>query len=307
LLGFGILHVTLLWWGDVLWTYALAAPFLLLFLRVSNRTRVIVGSLFIVVGTGMFREVHLAKATMGLLYDIDRHDYATPLSMAIQHGTHVQTLVEQIRYTPVFSIAFMPAYLMWIIGNFVLGYAVGKARWFERDGTDHLVAFRRVFWIGLVLGGVATIFTALELTDVIETWQIGEPWALAIAAINALDYAGLAMMFAASVVLLAQRPWWKRAFSIIAPVGRMPLTTYLSQSLICTTVIYHWGGNRVAYWNAFDYLGFGFVVYAVQVGFSNLWFRRFRFGPLEWIWRWATYARRPAVATPPPRGPGAAP
>lgn len=311
LLGFGILHVTLLWWGDVLWTYAVAAPLLLLFVRVSNRVRVITGVVFVLVGTGLFHEAHMARFMVGLIADPDRHDYATPLSLAIQLGTHGQTLIEQIRYTPLFSIGFFPAYILWIVGNFLLGYAAGTAGMFDRDGADHLPAMRRIFWIGLVLGGAATLVLVLSLTGVLQLWQYGEPLSLAIGAINALDYSGCAMLFLASVVLLAQRAWWRRAFAIIAPVGRMPLTTYLSQSLICTTVIYHWGFDRVAHWNAAAYLGFGFAVYAFQIAVSNWWLARFRFGPLEWLWRWAVYAKRPvftaAAASPDRASPGAAP
>ncbi|MFT3691781.1 MAG: DUF418 domain-containing protein [Kofleriaceae bacterium] len=306
LFGFGLAHVTLLWWGDVLWTYAVAAPFLLLFVRVSNRTRVIVGGIFIFVGTAMFREEHMARFLMGLVYDPDRHDYATPLSMAIQFGTHTQTMIEQIKYTPIFSIAFFPAYVMWILGNFLLGYAAGTAKLFERDGADHLPVFRRIFWIGFALGIGATAFEVLNMTGVIATWRYEEPLALVFSGITALNYCGLALLFAASVVLLAQRPFWRRVFQIVAPVGRMPLTTYLSQSLICTTVIYHWGFDRVAHWNGFDYLWFGFVVYAFQIAFSNWWFTKFRFGPLEWLWRRATYSKA-VVASPDRASPASAP
>jgi uncharacterized protein len=103
-----------------------------------------------------------------------------------------------------------------------------------------------------------------------------------------LGVAGQTAMYVAIVVILFQRPTWRRIFGVLAPVGRMPLTTYLMQSLICTSLFYGWGLN----WNTPSHaasVGLGFAIFAVQIAFAHLWLRAFRFGPAEWLWRTVVY------------------
>jgi len=292
LLAFGIAHVTLLWWGDVLWTYAVTAPFLLLFLRVSNRTRVIVAVILILIPSAIFAVHGVWEHVFALLFD-PRHDYAAPVLRAIHGRSHTTVMVEQARYAVVFTAAFWPQYFAWLVGNFLLGYVVGQLRWFEHDGADHLSAFRRMFWVGLVLGGTATALTVFGLRGGWNHYDISTIGMAALGLIDPLDYAGLALMFTASVVLLAQRPAWARILAVVAPVGRMPLTTYLTQSLVCTFIIYGWGLGAIEWLEEIDYLVLGIAIFIGQIFVSHLWLRYFRFGPLEWLWRWVVYLRRP--------------
>ncbi len=87
-----------------------------------------------------------------------------------------------------------------------------------------------------------------------------------------------------------------RLLSLLAPAGRMALTNYLMQSLICGFVFYGWGLHQwgmARHWQVV----LVFAMYAAQVLFSIAWLRVFRYGPMEWLWRWLTYGRRP-VAQP---------
>jgi uncharacterized membrane protein YeiB len=79
-----------------------------------------------------------------------------------------------------------------------------------------------------------------------------------------------------------------------APAGRMALTNYLAQSLVGTTFFYgyglaHWGMGRA------QQLLFVLAVFAVQIAISHWWLTRFRYGPLEWLWRSAIYLHVPAM------------
>ena len=74
-----------------------------------------------------------------------------------------------------------------------------------------------------------------------------------------------------------------KLMTAVACVGRMALTNYLLQSLICTTLF-----NRFGLFMQFDRLSllvFVPAVWAVNLAFSVLWLRYFRQGPLEWLWR----------------------
>jgi uncharacterized protein len=103
---------------------------------------------------------------------------------------------------------------------------------------------------------------------------------------------GLTGAYVAVVVLLMQRPAWRRLLMLVAPAGRMPLTTYISQSLICTSLFYGWGLGLAGHVSAAGCIAMSLVIFAAQVLACDLWLRRFRFGPLEWVWRSLVYLRR---------------
>ncbi|WP_101516422.1 DUF418 domain-containing protein YeiB [Klebsiella pneumoniae] len=72
----------------------------------------------------------------------------------------------------------------------------------------------------------------------------------------------------------------------IACVGRMALTNYLLQTLICTTLFYHLG--LFMRFDRLQLLAFVPPIWAVNLLVSSLWLRRFRQGPVEWLWRQLT-------------------
>ena len=79
---------------------------------------------------------------------------------------------------------------------------------------------------------------------------------------------------------------------IAAPIGRMPLTVYLSQSAIATFMFYGWGLGLSGKVGAAGCLGISTAIFALQIAACRLWLRRYRFGPVEWLWRTLAYGRR---------------
>ncbi|PXH00706.1 DUF418 domain-containing protein YeiB [Klebsiella pneumoniae] len=77
-----------------------------------------------------------------------------------------------------------------------------------------------------------------------------------------------------------------RLVGAIACVGRMALTTYLLQTLICTTLFYHLG--LFMRFDRLQLLAFVPPIWAINLLVSSLWLRRFRQGPVEWLWRQLT-------------------
>lgn len=74
-------------------------------------------------------------------------------------------------------------------------------------------------------------------------------------------------------------------------MGRMALTNYIGQSVLATTVFYGFGLGLYGYLSRFEQLGVVVVILSLQVVFSSWWLARFKFGPLEWLWRSATYLK----------------
>jgi uncharacterized protein len=102
------------------------------------------------------------------------------------------------------------------------------------------------------------------------------------------------LFYVLTIVRLAQLPVWQARFAPIAAAGKMPLTNYLMQTMICTTLFYGWG---LGWWGQVGpaaQLALAFAIFfLVQVPLSMLWLRRFRWGPLEYAWRVATYGKLP--------------
>ncbi|WP_083602095.1 DUF418 domain-containing protein [Thalassotalea sp. PP2-459] len=92
-------------------------------------------------------------------------------------------------------------------------------------------------------------------------------------------------------VKVHQKRWFTRAFSWLSPLGKMALTNYISHSIIFTTIFYGYAGGMFGQIDRTQQMLFVVVVIIFQVIVSLIWLSYFRFGPLEWLWRSATYLK----------------
>jgi len=83
----------------------------------------------------------------------------------------------------------------------------------------------------------------------------------------------------------------RRFISVFAPVGRMALTNYLMHSLICVTLSYGFGLGLWWRIGAARATSIALIILALQIPLSALWLSRFRYGPVEWVWRRLTYGQ----------------
>ncbi len=177
-----------------------------------------------------------------------------------------------------------------VLGMFLLG------AWFIRSGVmahpeQHLPLFRKLIWVGLPIGVGLSLVSAGIATTHVRGVNDGQYQM----AVGLMMFGNLpaCLGYVGGLVLL----WHGRARAVFSPLalaGRMALTNYIAQSVIGTLFFYgygfsHWGMSRA--WQ----LVFVMVVFALQVVFSRWWLARFRYGPLEWLWRWATYGQRPVM------------
>jgi uncharacterized protein len=95
------------------------------------------------------------------------------------------------------------------------------------------------------------------------------------------------------LLLLLRTPLRAALRALFAPLGKMALTNYLTASILVLAVAHLHG--RPQDWTQPVILAVVIGILAAQWLFSTLWLRRYRFGPLEWLWRWATWGRRPAL------------
>lgn len=285
----GWAHVTLLWWGDVTWGYSIAGLGMLLFYRASNRTRVIAGLVLIFVPAVLVRVPEIAIHVNRVFFTPPEYRAAAlRMVAALRDSDHTGLWYEHARYALIFSSRLWAWYFLWLLGRFLLGYVAGARRWFEADGANHLVVFRRMArWGGLYALAHAALHILMRFEVIVLPPTT--PMALVMVVVEQAALIATALFYTGVIVLLLQRPAWRRVLAIVAPAGRMPLTIYVSQSLVATFLYYGWGLGWSGKVTVTGTIGIALAIFSLQVVLAHLWLRRFRYGPLEWVWRAAVY------------------
>src|SRR5690606_23722345 len=104
--------------------------------------------------------------------------------------------------------------------------------------------------------------------------------------------------YVAAVTLLLESDRWQQRLLVFAPVGRMALTNYLMQTVVCLLIFYPIGGGLIGRTGPALGLVIAVGLFGVQMVVSRLWLSQFRFGPMEWLWRTLTYGRMQPMRQP---------
>jgi uncharacterized protein len=221
--------------------------------------------------------------------DFQRH--FEELGAAIHAGSYVETMRVHAVFALVWQAPMFVQFYPSLVGRFLLGYVAGAKRLFERDGADHLPVFRRMAIGGLVVG----LPCALAVVHVPGFDLVGalgyELRRTTYGALYTLEQLALAIAYVGIVVVLVQQARWRRVLSVLAPAGRIPLTTYIFQSVLATTLFYARGLGLTPPGPA-GLLAIALGLFALEVAIAHVWLRYFRFGPLEWVWRSLVYMKR---------------
>jgi uncharacterized protein len=281
----GWLHVLLLAWVDVVWGYAIAAMFMLPFVRASNLTRVIVAAALVLGATVLYANPAVRPTLHFLMFDHPPPYYVAQFGEAARAGDHLSVMYHHVVMALLWSFGGNWAwYFPWLVGRFLIGYVAGAKRWFERDNPE---VFRRMFLIGFA-GAVPNI---VIMVSGFHPWKAGFGVSALVAVAHEVGVFFQTVMYIGIVGLLMQRRTWRVLFGVLVPIGRMPLTTYWMQSLICTHLFYGFGlGWRTP--SPAATVALGFAIFAVQIVIAHVWLRFFVYGPLEWLWRTVVYWRR---------------
>jgi uncharacterized protein len=98
----------------------------------------------------------------------------------------------------------------------------------------------------------------------------------------------------AVALLLAYRPRWTGRLALFGQAGRMALTNYMLQIIVLDALASGYGFHLKL--RPYTYLAAAVLLFSVEAAFSRAWLARYRFGPLEWLWRTITYWRRQPLA-----------
>ena len=296
LLIIGLLHAYLLWAGDILSIYALMGYLLILFRKKTNRSLlkwVVVLLVIPILSYILFYflfAIFVPPETVAKM-DAGQIDYwnqtvkNVPQNNYIQIATGYNLNFIVIRYVSLILEMRLPK----ILAMFLLGFYAYRRGYFQ-DLSKHKPFIRRVLIYGLILGLVGNVaFATLAGSE-----AVFPPSPAGI--IGVISYAfgvpALALFYIAMVATLWQKTGRRRLLSYLAPVGRMALTNYLLQTLICVFIFYGYGFGLFGRVGAVTATLIAIAIFLFQIFTSRLWLKFFNYGPVEWIWRQLTYRKR---------------
>jgi uncharacterized protein len=308
LLLIGIVHAFLIWIGDILILYALLGFLLILFRKAKPRTLLIwaviliaIPLLFTAAVTGLLelgRSVPEGAEQINLSFAEARASFAADLERANRvyvEGNFLEITEQRIYdYTSMGISAFFVMGFN-VLGMFLLGVYFGKREIFKHL-EDNRELFRKLLFWGLLLGlaGNALYATLIMSADRIEMTP-----SLLLATLGQGIGAPLLMLaYVSAFCLLALSPAWAGRIKILAPVGQMALTNYLTQSLVCTMIFYGYGLGLFGKVGMAAGIGLSILIYLLQIPISHWWMKRFKYGPAEWLWRSLTYGKRQEIKRP---------
>lgn len=291
LLIIGLIHAHIIWSGDILVAYALCALFAYFFRKWRPKTLMIIGTVLISVHTLLYVFIGTTIS------------YWPPESMAevqsawVPGKTEIQdeiaaltgTWPEQVAHNSN-SAFFMETFLflfifLWRAGGLML---VGMA--FYKWGILTAKRDRRFYTKGLISGMI--IGLPIIIYGIYQNFKLDWPMEYSMYFGSQFNYWGslfVSFAYICGIMLIAKSsalPWLRDR---LAAVGQMALTNYIAQSVISTLIFYGIGFGLLGQLERTSQVGVIMAVWLVIILWSKPWLNRFRFGPLEWLWRSLTY------------------
>lgn len=279
LLLLGIIHGVFIFYGDILSTYALLGLIAIIFVRLKPQFTLVALS----IGIGIFVLLYLLP--MILLKDVTQIESF----VGLQELERVNNILSSRDYVSI--IGFNLKYFGMNIANAILvgpfsilpimlfGIYAHQINWFNKI-KQHKNLYMVIGVVVLILGlAIKMIQIVLEgsVTSQLMSQMIGGP-------IVALSY----IMF---FVILCEDQTARKILTPLQSIGKLSLTTYISQSIICIIIFYGVGLNYYGKLPVLNIYIIGIVIYFVQLIVSYLYLMKFKQGPLEKLWRKVTYLK----------------
>lgn len=303
LMLFGMVHFYLIWFGDILFYYAVIGFLVVTCLRWSIRAQLWAGLI------GYLFGVLFYVAFMSLPYlatDTDLGDPGAPFeevranSLASQEGQLADgaveaTLIQSGDYAGFIAHrfanhAFDPLTNTVLFGFetlplMLLGVALYRLGFFSGAFSARKMSLWG--WVGLSLGALGHLAIGLFVRDGGFTF-----YATLAAFVGWSPLPRLLMVLGLAALLVAYSPAWTGWLAErVRAAGRAAFTNYLGTSIVMLFVMHGWGLGLFGELNRPQLYLLTVAMWMLMLAWSKPWLERFRYGPLEWLWRCMTYRR----------------
>ncbi|AUD14281.1 MULTISPECIES: DUF418 domain-containing protein [unclassified Planococcus (in: firmicutes)] len=277
LLAFGIVHAFLIWYGDILITYALMGLLLIGMLRLSPAWLLGLGVLLYTLPHLMFTVI------MFLAVMVDPNIYigyqeAEQSVAAYQSGNFAEIfsrrLTDWYYVNNPFSFIILTVTILPLM---MIGAAAAKWRMIEQ------AAAKKKTWLMLAVGSL-TVGLLLKSTPYLFDKNYAYQYVQEMfgGPLVSIGYAGI-------IALLSLNLKFMKALSPLVKAGRMSMTIYITQSIIATSIFYSFGLGLYGQVDLLTGTLIAVGIFVVQLIFAELWFSKFKRGPIEMVWRRWTY------------------
>ncbi|MDG5788588.1 DUF418 domain-containing protein [Evansella sp. AB-P1] len=296
LLFIGLIHLLFLWHGDILVIYAIVG-FALLSKRMKE-PQTHLKSAFIWIGVPTVLMFLLAGLMFLANQAMTEEVQTMPPNISVEEiiityseGTIGEIFIQRLEDISLVYVGniFLAAV---VFGLFSFGMYLWKTGIFTKT-EEQLPRIRKIAKVSFIIGLLSLIVASLGKTFV----DGGDsPWYF-------LQYGSLfiqgpawSIFYVMSILLLLQKKGRFFKYSkYLQPVGQMALTNYLMQTIICTFIFYSYGLGLFGRVGPFYGILLTLGIYCLQIVWSNLWMKHFKFGPMEWLWRRLTYGKHAIV------------
>lgn len=321
LLMFGLFDAyILLWNGDILVTYALAGAVLYLLRNKSAKTLFIISGTLVLLmslqhlGIGlalkqtsnMYDEVSLADAAgqeeivskdkreAAIVWEDFSNDYSlSPEQIKAEIVARTSNYADAFDWNAkknadLYSLV-LPTFMIWdTLAMMLLGMAFYKTGILQAARSP--IFYKKLmvlgFGVGLLINGYEIYRAYTSGFDLFASFAQMQPT-------YHIGRIGMAFGYIGLLGWICQTGYLKSLTSRLSAVGRMALTNYLMQSLICAVIFTGLGFGLLGRFQRVELYGIVIVIWLFQLWLSPLWLSRFRFGPVEWLWRTLTYGKAP--------------
>ncbi len=313
LILFGLLHAHLIWAGDILFGYGMVGLLLFPLRKASARALVIAGIVIISlhslqnIGGGIAVgemakkavELHASEAAGKQLTAEEKKTVTEWNSLAATFQPSKKQIEEEItsvrggwienfkrrsgvatmfEFTEFYQFMFLD-----ILGMLVMGMGLAKAGVF--DASQSYLFYLAMIAAGLLLGVPLNYWAAKQ-------WAAsGYAFPSYLTFIGSTSDAGRFLVAGSYIgcIMIAVKLGWRWLTIPLANVGRMALSNYLLTSILCTLYFNGYGLGNFAKLQRYQLYWVVLAMWTINLVWSPIWLKYFRFGPAEWLWRSLTY------------------
>ncbi len=294
LILFGAIHSYLIWWGDILLMYGICGLVVYLFRKRSAKLLIPLGLAVIGVSSlfslavGITFENWPPEARAEMIKQMHPPKEVIDKEITAYRGNWLEQMSARVPMALELHTGAFVFFLFWrISGLMLLGMALFKTGFFSAKLAPRVyllfVALAVIIGIPVILYGISANFAANW--KVPDTFFVGLQFNYWASLLVALGWVGVVMLVVKTKIL-------KSLTERLSAVGRMAFSNYILQSLICTAIFY---GHGLGYFGSVERMGQAAVVvfvWLVILILSPIWLSKFKYGPLEWLWRSLAYWHR---------------
>ncbi len=301
----GAVHL-LIWPGDIVFFYALVGFLLIPLRKFSNKMLLITGIILVLSPILLY---WLKMTWIELNYPAEKlrqagnwtNDRLLPQFQNVRSREDFEKILDDLtwwdflknnlsgffhRYSYLLFVSRVPK----VLGMFLIGYVVGRSDFFK-----NLVQYKKIVYAviigGLLIGLPANYFLAQQMENHMQDYFELKDNGLRQTIYYALGVAPLAMAYVGLFMLAFKTNAGNKVMPLLAPAGKMAFSNYIIQSLIGNFVFFSSGLGYMWKVGPVYYTLFGIAIFILQVILSTIWLKYFNYGPIEWLWRSATYKK----------------